>query len=124
MLRRWFDLLRPGFLVAVIVSCSLLVSGCGDFFDSLADLFQTDAEAQVDRIVETFVIDIQTFELQTDVVPTIEVKDGTFTTIYTLGAGGGTLSVGGEPRDLDDADMVIERLISDTQSVVTVIRQS
>ena len=124
MLRRWFDVLRPGFLVAVIVSCSLLVSGCGDFFDSLADLFQTDAEAQQDRVIETFVIDPGTFRLETDVGPGIVLKDGTFTTDYTVGAGGGTLFVGGETRDLNDADRVIERLISDTKSVVTVIRQN
>jgi hypothetical protein len=125
MLRRWFDLLRPGFLVVVIVSFSLLVSGCGDFFDSFAALFQTDVEAQGgDRVIETFVVEPSSLRLETDVAPTIDIKDGTFTTDYTLGVGGGTLSVGGETRDLDQADRVIERLISDTKSVVTVIRQN
>jgi hypothetical protein len=126
MLRRWFDVVYAGFWVAVIVSCSLFVSGCsdvGDFFGAVADLFHTDASAQGDRTIETFVIDTNTFRLATDEPPMIEVKDGSFTTVYTMGVGDATVTVGNEERGLDEGDVVIERIISDTQSVVTVLSE-
>jgi hypothetical protein len=118
----------------VVVLCSLLLSGCGDIGDILADLFHINgngngngnAEAQGDRLIETFVIQAGTFRLETDSEPTIEIFDGT--TQYTLGAGNADLSFTREGAadptsisNLETGDIVIERPAS---GAVTVIRDS
>lgn len=108
--------------------CGLVLSGCDvleDAFEKAGDLLRitSSAEAQDedDQLIETFVIDVTTFELEADVVPTVDVSDNA--TVYTLASDGEvrfTKSDGGsEILDLDDGDKVIERPAS---GHVTVIR--
>lgn len=117
---------RPGTLLVVAVLCGLLLSGCGDIGETLADLFHIngngDAEAQDgddgEKIIQTFTIDSGTFELRADMMPDIMVVDGT--TRYTLRSSA-TLDADPDPRipQLEAGDIVIERPGSNS---VTVIR--
>ena len=108
--------------------CGLVLSGCDvleNVVEEAGDLLRitSSAEAQDedDQLIETFVIDVTTFELEADVVPTVDVSDNA--TVYTLASDGEvrfTKSDGGsEILDLDDGDKVIERPAS---GHVTVIR--
>lgn len=65
--------------------CSMMLTGCQEFFDTAADLIQLDdeAEAQTNRDsdrIETFVVDTNSFMIQvsndTDNTPNHVVRDG------------------------------------------------
>jgi hypothetical protein len=104
----------------------MLLSGCGDIGETLADLFRLngDAEAQNGngdggaKLIETFAINPGTFELRPDMMPEIAVFDGA--TQYTLRS---DATIDFEPApgfdQLEAGDIVIER---PEANVVTVIR--
>jgi hypothetical protein len=116
-------------LVAVVL-CGLLLSGCGDIGETLADLFRINgngngngnAEAQEgDKLIETFQIAIETFQLETATPPEIQVSDGaTRYTLQTTGEVRFMLQEGGARSfNLETGDIVVER---PEQGLVTVLK--
>ena len=104
------------------VFCGMLLSGCSDWGDFLADILRinnNDAEAQDEgrSRIEIFDISPGSFILTSDVEPDIDVQDGF--TRYTLNDDG-TLDLGSRNVPLELDDRVIERPASNT---VTVIRR-
>jgi hypothetical protein len=121
---------RTGAILAVVVLCSLLLSGCGDIGDILADLFNINgngngngngnANAQEgDQQIETF--QVTSFQLdEVSPVPEITVSDGA--TRYDLQSAGVlrlTLPDGTRTFNLDTGDIVIERPQEGLVTVVT-----
>jgi hypothetical protein len=113
---------------AAVVLCVLLLSGCGDIGETLADLFRINgngngnAEAQEgEKLVETFQIAIETFQLEADTAPEVQVSDGA--TRYALQSAGEvrfTLQQeGARAFTLETGDIVVER---PEQGLVTVLR--
>ncbi len=100
----------------VFVAFGLALGGCGSDFNGTGD-----AEAAERRLIETFIIEPDTFVLTTDSTPTIEVKNGT--TVYTL-TSDGTLAFSTNAFvdrliGLKTGDIVIERPAS---GIMTLIR--
>lgn len=117
---------RTGAILVVVVLCSLLVSGCGDIGETLADLFHLngngngDAAAQGERRIETF-FQVSNFVLEADTEPGI-VIDGD-TTRYNIQSDATLNFTSGERESftLEADDIVIERPAA---GVVTVIRDN
>jgi hypothetical protein len=116
---------RTGAILAVVVLCSLLLSGCGDIGDIFADLFHLngngngDAEAQEgERLIQTFAISPGTFELRPDSMPQITVRDGSIEYVLRSNA---AIEFDPDPSfgQLQEGDMVIEW---PEAGMVTVIR--
>jgi hypothetical protein len=97
----------------VVVLLGLHLGGCGNV-DRL--------EAQVERGMRTYEMDPNTFELRSDTEPTIEIIGEA--TKYTLVDDGRVLftatdTTGDKSFRLDPDDMVIERPIANSVTVVT-----
>lgn len=105
--------------------CGLVLSGCSNVWEEIGDLLRitSSAEAQDqtdDQRIETFRVDVGSFLLLTDDVPTVTVSDSA--TVYDIVSDGNisfTESGAEISLDLDDGDKVIERPAS---GHVTVIR--
>jgi hypothetical protein len=121
---------RTGAILAVVVLCSLLLSGCGDIGDILADLFNINGNGNADaqngddeppegeRLIQTFAISPGTFELRPDSLPQITVRDGSIEYMLRSDA---AIEFNPDPGfgQLQEGDMVIEWTEA---SMVTVIR--
>ncbi len=99
----------------VFIAFGLALGGCGSGFNGTGD-----AEAAERRLIETFIIEPDTFVLTTDSTPTIEVKNGT--TVYTLTSNGTLVFSTDAFVDrlirLKIDDMVIERPASGTMTLI------
>ena len=106
-------------LLATAVCFGLILSGCTSNPGEAEA--QSPVTAQPGQRIETFVMDPASFSLVTERPPTIEVTDNA--TTYTLQSDGDVTfepsSAPAKTIDLDPADMVIERPLAGT---ITVIR--
>jgi hypothetical protein len=121
---------RPGGRVLVVaVLCGLMLSGCGDFSDMLADIFRVGGKAEAqdnppigdEKLIETFRISPETFQLDADTIPQVDVTDSA-TRYQMLSDGVVSFSLqGGALRtfDLKVGDVVVER---PGQNLVTVVK--
>lgn len=118
-----------GIALAVVVLCGLMLSGCGDFSATLADLFRIDGKAEAqdtpatddEKLIETFRISPETFQLDANTIPQVDVSDSA-TRYQMLSDGVVTFSLqGGAARsfDLKVGDVVVER---PGQNLVTVVK--
>jgi len=104
--------------LVLAVFCGMMLSGCSDLGDFLADILRIndDAEAQDRSRIQIFAINAGTFVLTSDLEPTIDLNEGY--TQYTLQTDG-ILTLGGESLALDSGDRIIERPASNTVTVIT-----
>lgn len=122
MLRRTFNWLQPGFLLAVLVSCILLTSGCGDLFTSNAN--NAEAQQSEARTMETLLIAPGALEFRSSAEqPAFDIKDGVFTIVYTMRSET-TVVAEGSRITLQAGDTVIEQLISDQATRVSIFRDT
>jgi hypothetical protein len=101
------------------VFCGMMLSGCSDLGDFLADILRINdnAEAQDEIRIRIFTIG-PNFELRSDTAPTVDLQDGF--TKYTLNDDGFLTYTQGQPTiALDPGDEVIERPASGTVTVIT-----
>ncbi len=117
-------------VVLTAVLCVVVLSGCEDFFDELADLLRingSDVEAQGETTrdrIETFEISFTTFSIRVDqdgdTTPTVDVMDNA--TIYTMQSNVRaefTLTTGeGRGFDLEIGDRLIARPGAGTLTIV------
>jgi hypothetical protein len=102
----------------VVLALGLSLAGCGN-----VDLGEEEARAQVfDRGVRTYDIVPNTFQLQSNTDPTIVVTGEA--TKYTLVDDGKVIFIandttGGRNIDLDRDDIVIERPMANSVTVIT-----
>lgn len=132
---------RTAVFLVITTFCGLTLSGCGDFVDTLADLFSSNGGSAVaqdggtsgggvtvpsgvgNRRIETILITAGTFVLETDGSPNITIVDDGIT-IYEL-ISTGTVDFTSQsgtagPLNLEAGDTVIERPANNT---ITVNRQ-
>ena len=104
--------------LVLAVFCGMMLSGCSDLGDFLADILRLndDAEAQDQSRIQVIGITAG-FILTSDVEPTIEITEGY--TQYTLQDDGILSLGGGESLALDMGDRIIERPASNTVTVIT-----
>lgn len=120
---------NPGWAVLVVaLLCGLMLSGCGDFSDTLADLFRIGGKAEAqggsadEKLIETFRITSDSFLIDADLIPQVDVTDSA--TRYVMQSDavvsftlqGGTT---GRSFDLKVGDIVVER---PGLNLVTVVR--
>lgn len=105
--------------LVLTVFCGMMLSGCGDLGDFLADILRLndDAEAQDQSRIQIFAITPGSFVLTSDIEPTIELNEGY--TQYTLQADGILTLGSGDSLALDVNDRIIERPASNTVTVIT-----
>ena len=118
-------------LIAVL--CGLTLSGCGDFFDEVADLLRingSDVEAQEDSVVRIEMLTIQTdsFSIEVDedinMTPTVTVEQGGVIqfTMQSEGRVRFTTSGSSMSQVLEMGDRVLLQT-SGTTGVMTFIRE-
>jgi len=122
---------NPGWAVlAVALLCGLMLSGCGDFSDTLADLFRIGGKAEAqgndgssgEKQVQTFRITADSFLIDADLIPRVDVTDSATryemlsdATLSFTPQGGSTIIT----FDLNVGDIVVERPGLNLLTVVT-----